>query len=149
MNWKSFGLGFLLGVALLSAISHWRMRPQNVIATWTDENSKTAMKMIAPWITEARVGKLGPFLVMVPKSFDNNPEAFLRPTKANHPWVYVTEKEIMIYDKKKSAISVDYDASTGQLSSYSYFPDLTTGTSYTDRRMTGLMEKVELPAKKK
>ena len=58
MNWKSFGIGFVVGVALLSGISHYRARTQNVIKTWPEDYQKS-MKVIAPWLTEAKVGRIG------------------------------------------------------------------------------------------
>ncbi len=149
MNWKSFVMGFVVGVALLSAISHWRVRPQNVIATWPDDDNKKGMQMLAPWVTEARTGKLGPFIVMAPKSFESSPEAILQPAKGKNPWIYFTGQEITIHDSKKRAISVDYEAATGEFRSYSYSPDLVAGPSFMDRGMTGVLQKVELPAKKK
>jgi len=151
MNWKSFAFGFVAGVALLSAISHWKARPQNVVATWPDDDSKKGMQMIAPWVTEARVGRLGPFVAMVPNSFDTSPEALLQPVKANSPWIYVKGEEVMIHDSKRRSISIDFNASTGEFSSYTFHPDLTTATgpSFTDKNLTGVMEKFVPQVKKK
>jgi hypothetical protein len=149
MNWKSFILGFLTGIALLSGISHWKVRPRNVIASWPDDDNKKGMQMMMPWVTEARVGNLGPFVIMVPKSFTDSPEALLQPAKGKNPWIHVTEKEATIYDSKKRAISVDFNASTGEFRSYTYFPKLASGLSFTDREMTGVLEKVDLSVKKK
>jgi len=145
MNWKSFAFGFAVGVALLSAISHWRVRPQNVIASWPDDNNKKAMQMLAPWVTEARTGKLGPFIVMAPKSFDSSPEAILQPAKGKKPWIYFTGKEMTIQDSKGRTISVYYEASTGEFSSYGYYPNFVAGPGFIDKRMTGVLEKIELP----
>jgi len=151
MNWKSFAFGFVVGVALLSAISHWRARPQNVIASWPDDDNKKGMQMIAPWVTKARIGRLGPFVAMVPNTFDASPEALLQPVKAKSPWIYVKGEEVMIHDGKKRAISIDFNASTGEFSSYTFHPDLTTATgpSFTDKNLTGVMEKFEPQMKKK
>jgi len=149
MNWKSFAFGFVVGVALLSAISHWRVRPQNVIASWPDDDNKKAMQILVPWITKARTGKLGPFIIMAPKSFDSSPEAMLQPAKGKSPWIYFTGSEIMIHDSKKRAISVNYEAKTGEFRFYSYSPDLVAGPSFVDKRMTGVLEKIELPVNRK
>src|SRR6185369_17544571 len=77
MNWKPFGIGFVVGVALLSGISHYRARTQNVIKTWPEDYQKS-MKVIAPWLTEAKVGRIGPFIAMAPKSFDTASEAMIQ-----------------------------------------------------------------------
>jgi hypothetical protein len=151
MNWKSFALGFVVGVALLSAISYWRARPQDAIASWPDDDNKKGMQMIAPWVTEARVGNLGPFIAIVPKSFNASPEAFLHPAKMTSPWIYFKGEEILIHDSKKRAVSVDFNASTGEFRSYTFHPDLATATgpSFTDRELTGVMEKFEPQMKKR
>lgn len=57
----------------------------------------------------------------------------------------------MIHDSKKRAISIDFNASNGEFSSYTFHPDLTTATgqSFTDKNLTGVMEKFEPQVKKK
>jgi len=94
MNWKSFSLGFVAGVVLLSAISHWRARPQDVTAAWPDDDRKKGMKMLAPWVTKARSWKLGPFAVFAPSDPSQKAEAMMHPVKTKFPMVNVSVSQL-------------------------------------------------------
>lgn len=147
MNWKSFVLGFAVGVALFSGISHFRTGTQNVIRTWPKEHQKAMLTMI-PWLAEAKVGRLGPFIVMAPKSFDGAPEAMIQPAKEKYPILILSGNSISINDSKKRAITVDCSP-VGEFVSYTYIPSLSAGFRFTDRKLDGSLEKVELPIPKK
>ncbi len=148
MNWKSFAIGFVVGVGLLSGISHFRARTQNVIKTWPEDYQK-AMLQMAPWLKEAKVGKIGPFVAMAPKSFDAAPEAMIQPAKGKNPILMLTGNSISINYSKKRAITIDYNASTGEFTSYTYIPSLVAGLSFTDRKLDGSFERLEVPIRKK
>ena len=137
MNWKSFGIGFVVGIALLYSISHWRTRPQNVIKTWPDDDNKKAMKMLAPWITEAKVGKIGPFSVFVPSNSSENTEAIINPIKASFPKIFISGSDIDLVDSKNRSITIKYKESTGEFGSYDYSSDLLSGISFIDSNLDG------------
>jgi hypothetical protein len=144
MNWKSFALGFVAGAALLSAISHWRARPQDITATWPDDDNKKAMKMLAPWVTKARVGKLGPFVVFVPSNSSQKTEAMMYPMKNSFPKIsistdsnIVTGSTIGFMDSKNRMITVKYNESTGEFESYDFSTNLLSGTSFIDGNLDG------------
>jgi hypothetical protein len=139
MNWKSFVIGFLAGVALFSAIGQWRVRPQNVIASWPDDDNKKGMEMMSPWITNARVAKLGAFTVFVP-SDQQKAEAILHPMKNGFPKVIInsdTTPSISFMDSKNRMISVRFNEATGEFTSYDYSPSFIGGISYVDSNLDG------------
>ena len=148
MNWKSFGLGFVVGIALLSGISHYRGRTQNVIKT-LPKDSQEVMKQFAPWLTDAKVGKLGPFVVMAPKSFDATPEAMIQPAKEKNPTLLLSGNTITINDSKRKAITIDYKPATGEFISYTYISDLVSGPSFIDKNLSGNLVRVEVPQPRK
>lgn len=142
MNWKSFSLGFLAGVALLSAISHWRARPQDVTANLPDDR-KTNIKRLAPWVTKARSWKLGPFAVFVPGDPSQKSEALMYPVKSKFPIVNVSvsgidsEPSISFVDSKNRIISMSYKESTGEFTSYDFSNSLISGISFIDGNLDG------------
>jgi len=142
MNWKSFSLGFVAGVALLSAISHWRARPQDVTANLPDDR-KTNIKRLAPWVTKARSWNLGPFAVFVPGDPSQKSEAIMYPVKSQFPIVNVSvssmgsEPSISFVDSKNRIISVGYNVSTGEFKSYDFSSNLTSGISFIDGNLDG------------
>jgi len=152
MNWKSFAIGFVAGVALLSGISHFKARTQNVIKTWPEDYRKGMLQM-APWLTEAKVGRIGPFVAIAPKSFDAASEAMIQamiqPAKEKNPVIYLTENCITINDSKKRAISIDYNPASGEFVSYSYLSDLVAGPTFVDKNLSGSLVRVEAPKQKK
>lgn len=143
MNWKSFAFGFVAGVALLSAISHWRARPQNVIASWPDDDNKKGMQMIAPWITKARVAKLGAFAAFVPSDSSQKTEAIIHPIKTGFPKVNISNSGVVpgptisLIDSKNRLITVNFSEPTGEFISYDYSPNMITGTSFIDANLDG------------
>jgi hypothetical protein len=143
MNWKSFSLGFVAGVALLSAISHWRTRPQDVTATWPDDDNKKGMKMLAPWVTKARSWKLGPFAVFAPSDPSQKAEAMMYPVRTKFPKISVSiselgaEPSISFLDSKNRIISVSYNESTGEFKSYYFSSNLLSGISFIDGNLDG------------
>lgn len=139
MNWKSFALGFVVGIALLSAINHWISRPRDVTATWPDDDNKKGMKMITPWITKARVVKLGAFAAFVP-SDTRKEEAILQPMKNRFPKVIIDKDStpsIGFIDSKNRIISVRFNDATGEFKSYDYSPSFLGGISYIDGNLDG------------
>jgi hypothetical protein len=144
MNWKSFAMGFVAGAALLSAISHWIARPQDATATWPDDDNKKGMKMLAPWITKARVGKLGPFAVFVPSDSSKKAEAIMHPIKHRFPQINISNNSdfsdgpyFSIVDAKNRAITVRYNESTGEFESYDFSNNLISGISFIDGNLDG------------
>ena len=143
MNWKSFVFGFVAGAALLSGISHWKTRPQDITATWPDDDRKKGMKMLAPWVTKARSWKLGPFAVFAPNDSSQKAEAMMQPIKTRFPQINisagsnVTEPIISLLDSKNRIISVKYKESTGEFESYDYSSNLVSGISFIDSDLDG------------
>ena len=43
MKWKSFAVGFVVGAGVLSGISHYKARTQNVIKTWPEDYQKAML----------------------------------------------------------------------------------------------------------
>jgi hypothetical protein len=143
MNWKSFGFGFLAGVVVLSAIGYLRFRPQDVTAKWPDDDNKKAMKMIAPWVTEAKAGKLGGFTVFVPGN-SSKTEAIMYPSKHRFPQINISNNtdicegpSFSIVDAKNRAISLSYNESTGEFESYNYSNNIVSGVSFIDSNLDG------------
>ncbi len=144
MNWKSFALGFLAGAALLSGISHWRTRPQDITATWPDDDRKKGMKMIAPWVSKARSWKLGPFAVFAPSDSSQKAEAMMHPIKNRFPIINISNNSefgdgpfFSIVDAKNRSLSIKYNESTGEFESYDFSTNLISGTSFIDRNLDG------------
>jgi hypothetical protein len=143
MNWKSFTLGLVVGAALLSAISYWIARPQDITATWPDDDNKKAMKKISPWVTKARVGKLGPFAVFTPSNSSQKAEAIMHPIKAKFPKISISNSDIVsgptirFMDSKNRVISVKYKESTGEFESYDYSNDQLSGISFIHSNLDG------------
>jgi len=154
MNWKPFTLGFVVGAALLSAISHWIARPQDITATWPDDDNKKVMKMIAPWVTKARIGKLGPFAVFVPSNSSQKAEAIMHPIKAKFPKISISNSNsvsgptISLMDSKNRVISVKYKELTGEFESYDYSSNLLSGISFIHSNLDGQYDVNIGPGKK-
>ena len=139
MNWKSFALGFVAGVAVISAMSHWISRSRDVAGTWPDDDNKKGMKMMTPWITNARVAKLGAFAAFVP-SDPQKAEAILHPIKSGFPKVIINTESapsISFMDSKNRIISVRFNGATGEFKSYDYSPSFAEGISYVDGSLVG------------
>jgi len=143
MNWNSFGLGFLSGVVVLSAIGYLRFRAQDITAKWPDDDNKKAMKMMAPWVKEAKAGKLGAFTVFVPGN-SSKTEAIMYPSKHRFPQINISNNNdfcdgpsFSIVDAKNRVISVSYNESTGEFDSYNYSNNIASGTSFIDRNLDG------------
>lgn len=143
MNWKSFGLGFIAGVAVLSSIGYFRFRPQDITAKWPDNDNKKAVMMLAPWVTKAKAGKLGAFTVYVPSN-PSKPEAIMYPSTQRFPQIFVSDKSdycespsFFIVDAKNRAINVSYKESTGEFESYNYSNDNVSGVTFIDSNLDG------------
>jgi len=143
MNWKSFALGFVAGAALLSALSHWNSRPRDVTAAWPDDDNKKGMKMIAPWITKARVAKLGAFVAFVPSDPSRKAEAIIHPIKTGFPKVNISNSGVVpgptisLIDSKNRMFSVNFSEPTGEFISYDYSSNIVNGTSFIDANLDG------------
>ena len=144
MNWKPFVLGFLAGAALLSGISHWKTRSQDITATWPNDDRKKGMKMLSPWVSKARSWKLGPFAVFAPSDSSQKTEGMMHPIKGKFPTINISNNSefgdgpsVSIVDAKNRSLSIKYNELSGDFGSYEFSTNLISGTSFIDRNLDG------------
>ena len=99
--------------------------------------------MMAPWITKARVAKLGAFAAFVPSDPSLKAEAIIHPIKTGFPKVNISNSgvvpgpSISLIDSKSRLITVNFNEPTGEFISYDYSPNMINGTSFIDADLDG------------